>query len=151
MNVFLDANILVAVLNKEYPLFTKAAAILSLAGQASFRLYTSPVCLAIAFYFAEKKHGTKVAKAKMAILIEHMEIAECGKTETQLAAADPRVLDFEDGLEYYAARHAACKAIVTENVEDFYFSEIAVLDAADFLRKCVLPIKSQSPSKPKKA
>ena len=43
---FLDANLLVAVLNKEYPAFTAAARVLSLAGQKGFVLYTSPLCLA---------------------------------------------------------------------------------------------------------
>ncbi len=55
MKVFVDANVLVSVLNKEYPLFTQSARILSLAGSKNFEIYTSPICLAIAFYFAEKK------------------------------------------------------------------------------------------------
>jgi predicted nucleic acid-binding protein len=55
MKLFLDANILVAVLNKEYPVFTYAARILSLANNKKFAVYTTPLCLAIAFYFAEKK------------------------------------------------------------------------------------------------
>ena len=49
MNVFLDANVLVSVLNKEYPLFGFNARILSLADDRRFKLFTSPVCLAIAF------------------------------------------------------------------------------------------------------
>ena len=55
MKVFLDANILVAVLNKEYPLFPYTARLLSLARHKEFSLITSAVCLAITFYFAEKK------------------------------------------------------------------------------------------------
>ena len=134
MKVFLDANILVAVLNKEYPVFSSAAKLLSLADNKRFSLYTSPVCLAIAFYFAEKKHGTKLAKAKINLMINHIDIGNCGKKETMLAAADQRVLDFEDGLEYYAARHSRCNFIITENQDDFYFSEIEVLTAENFLR-----------------
>ena len=56
MRIFLDANILVSILNKEYLLFTYAARILSLADNKAFTVYTSPVGLAIAFYFAEKKN-----------------------------------------------------------------------------------------------
>ena len=62
MRIFLDANILVSVLNKEYPLFSYTARILSLADSRKFTVYISPVCLAIAFYFAEKKSGTQLAK-----------------------------------------------------------------------------------------
>ena len=54
MRIFLDANILVSVLNKEYPLFSYSARIISLADNKKFTVYTSPICLAIAFYFAEK-------------------------------------------------------------------------------------------------
>lgn len=54
MKIFVDANVLVSVLNKEYPLFTHTSRILSLADSAGFQIYTSPVCLAIAFYFAQK-------------------------------------------------------------------------------------------------
>ncbi|HLF33367.1 MAG TPA: PIN domain-containing protein, partial [Cyclobacteriaceae bacterium] len=61
MKVFLDANILVSVLNKEYPVFSYSARLLQLALTKKFQLYTSPICLAIAFYFAEKKSGRKKA------------------------------------------------------------------------------------------
>ena len=53
--VFIDANVLVAVVNREYPIFSDAARVLSLADRSGYELFTSPVCLAIAFYFAEKK------------------------------------------------------------------------------------------------
>ncbi|HWZ22004.1 MAG TPA: hypothetical protein VNW06_05085, partial [Cytophagaceae bacterium] len=68
MKLFLDANILVSVLNKEYPTFIYSSRILSLSGEPKFELYTSPICLAIAFYFAEKKSGPKLAKSKMSLL-----------------------------------------------------------------------------------
>lgn len=59
MKLFLDANVLVSVVNKEYPLFTYSSRILSLASNPKFEVYTSPLCLAIAFYFAEKQNYRK--------------------------------------------------------------------------------------------
>ena len=50
-------NVLVAVHNKEFPLFGYAASILSLANNKRFTIISRPICLAIAFYFAEKKVG----------------------------------------------------------------------------------------------
>ena len=61
MKVFVDANILVSVLNKEYPIYTYTSRILSLADNPAFEVYTSPICLAIAFYFAEKKYKKQIA------------------------------------------------------------------------------------------
>lgn len=134
MNVFLDANILVSVLNKEFPLFNYTSRILSLNSQ-KFQLYTSPICLAIAFYFAEKKFGAKTAKNKVALLVSHINIAEARKEGVLLAAQNKAIGDFEDGLEYYAAMHAGCLCIITEDIGDFYFSEIEVLNAEQFLEK----------------
>jgi len=135
MRVFVDANILVSVLNKEYPLFTYTSRILSLADTNNFEIFTSPVCLAIAFYFAEKKHKTKVAKQKISFLSSHIEIAEATKTSVKKAIQNPAVNDFEDGMEYYAALENKCCCIVTEDIKDFYFSEIEVISGENFFVK----------------
>jgi predicted nucleic acid-binding protein len=135
MRIFLDANVLVSVLNKEYPLFTLSSRILSLGDTKSFQIYTSPVCLAIAFYFAEKKYRTKTARQKINILCDHIEIAEATASSVKKCLDNPRVNDFEDGLEYYAAIENKCSCIITEDEGDFYFSDIEVLSCHDFYLK----------------
>ena len=135
MKIFLDANILVAVLNKEYPLFTYAARIVSLADTREFTVYTSPVCLAIAFYFAEKKYRSKSAKQKIALLCDHLKIAEADSAVIKKSLENPAVKDFEDGIEYYAAVESGCECIITEDTGDFYFSKIEVLNSHDFFLK----------------
>ncbi len=135
MKIFLDANILVSVLNKEYPLFTFSSRILSLADSKRFQVYTSPICLAIAFYFAEKKYKAKLAKQKTRILCDHIEIAEVSTSSVKKCLADPAINDFEDGIEYYAALENKCDCIVTEDENDFYFSKIEVLNCQDFYSK----------------
>lgn len=45
------------------------------------------------------------------------------------------VNDFEDGLKYYAARESRCDCLITEDVGDFYFSEIEVCTSEAFLIK----------------
>ncbi len=137
MRVFLDANVLVSVLNKEYPLFSHSARILSLADQLRFQLYTTPICLAIAFYFAEKKCGTAQAKQKMQVLSSKLHIASVDSQTVTNAVSNPSVMDFEDGLEYYSALQHDCKAIITEDSEGFYFSEIPVFDCQKFLEEVV--------------
>ncbi len=138
MKVFIDANILVSVLNKEYPLFTQSARLLSLADNNSFQLYSSPICFAIAFYFASKKGGDVLAKKKIAILAGKIKIAGNKQTDVLAAATHKKILDFEDGLEYYAALNAGCQCIVTEDTGDFHFSEIEVLNSESFLNRYVL-------------
>lgn len=137
---FIDANILVAVLNKEYPLFRSAARLLSLASNPKFALYTSPTCLAIAFYFAEKKSGTKEALRKIKTLAEHIKVLDCGAEEVSSALLNNKVLDFEDGLQYYSAVNGGCQAIITENGKDFHFATIPVMTSEEYLRQIALPI-----------
>jgi predicted nucleic acid-binding protein len=141
MRIFVDAKILVSVLYKEYPLFTYTSRILSLADTIDFEVFTSLVCLAIAFYFAEKKHKTKIAKQKIKLLCDHIEIAASTKSSVRKTIQNPAVNDFEDGIEYYAALENKCRCIITEDANDFYFSEIEVLNGHDFYLKYMAKVK----------
>ena len=133
MRIFLDANILVSVLNKEYPLFSYTARILSLADSRKFTVYTSPVWLAIAFYFAEKKSGTQLAKKKIEIISFKLSITGIGKDEVLKCLENKQVNNFENGLEYYSALSSKCETIITEDLSDFYFSSIPVSSSRAFL------------------
>ena len=133
MKIFLDANILVAVLCNEYPLFTSCSRILSLADHPGFSVYTSPVCLAISFYFAEKKNGNQLARKKIGVLSQHLSITSVDESAVRKTTANKSIKDFEDGLEYYSALHSGCRCIITQDKKDFYFSDIEVLNAEEFL------------------
>lgn len=137
MKIFLDANVLVSVLNKEYPLFTYSSRILSLASHPKFEVYTSPLCLAIAFYFAEKKHKAS-AKQKIDLLCQHIKIAPNSSNGVSKALSNKSIHDFEDGLEYYAAEAVGCTCIITEDIADFYFSELEILNCQTFFKRHLL-------------
>jgi hypothetical protein len=85
------------------------------------------------FYFAEKKSGNKAAKGKIEILTQHLYIAENKKADVFKALKNKKIYDIEERLEYYAAHKSDCTCIITEDVHDFYFSEIEVLKPKDFL------------------
>jgi predicted nucleic acid-binding protein len=142
MKIFLAANILVTVLNKEHPVFPYAAKLLSLAEHPRYTLLTSPICLAIAFYFAEKKSGRKVALKKINMLCSKIEIATVDAGVVLQTLANKTVTDFEDGLEYNIAEQTSCSCIVTEDVSDFSFSKLEVLRAEDFLVKYGASLKT---------
>lgn len=135
MKIFVDANVLVSVLNKEYPLFTYTSRILSLTDSSGFEVFTSPVCLAIAFYFAEKKFKATVAKQKILVLCDNIQIADTTSSCVKRTLQNNLVKDFEDGLEYYTAISSNCNCIITEDVHDFYFSDIEVFRSHDFFIK----------------
>ena len=135
MKVFLDANILITVLNKEYPVFSNAARKLSLADNSRFKLYFSPLCLAIATYFSGKKSRIEMTKKKIALLASRIKITKTDEITVKRTITNKNINDFEDGLEYYSALDAGCKVIITEDLGDFDFSGIEVIDCNNFLNK----------------
>ena len=135
MRVFIDANVLVATLNREYPLFNWSALVLSLHGNHNIQLFTSPLCLAIAFYFATKKSGEATAKKKIELLCQNIGITTVNQEITEKAINNQKIKDFEDGLQYYSALNQKCDVILTEDQHDFYFSEIEVLGCELFLKQ----------------
>jgi len=138
MKVFLDANILVSVINKEYPLFSWSARIMSLTDNKHFEIYTSGICLAIAYYFAEKRNK-KTASEKIKLMCAHLSIAPITASTVEKTIRNSKVKDFEDGLEYYSAEEAGCNCIITENGKDFYFSDLEILNSQEFCEKYLFP------------
>ena len=135
MRIFIDANILVATLNREYPLFNWSARVLSLNNKHNIQLFTSPFCLVIAFYFASKKSGEATAKKKIELLCQNIGITTVNQEITEKALKNQKIRDFEDGLQYYSALGHKCDYIITENQHDFYFSEIKVTSCEAFLKQ----------------
>ncbi|MEQ9300187.1 MAG: PIN domain-containing protein [Cyclobacteriaceae bacterium] len=133
MRVLLDANVLVSVLNKEYPVFTYASRLLSLSDQSRFHFFVTPLSLSIAAYFSAKKSGGASAKSKIKLLSDHLSIAIVNEQCIKQALTNKAVEDFEDGMQYYAALNERCDCIITENKQDYYFSDIEVASSEEFL------------------
>lgn len=60
---------------------------------------------------------------------------------------NPKISNFEDGLEYYAAKEADCDVIVTEDTGDFWFSEINVMDCEGFISHLNYPHPNKQSNK----
>ena len=131
MKIFLDANILIRVVNKEYPLFTFSSRIVSLGRHSSFEVYALPLCLAFTFYSAEKKNKA-TARQKIKLLCDNIEITNLSSTIVDKVIKNNKINDFEVGLEYYSAIDSKCKCIITEDIDDFYFADIEILNAESF-------------------
>jgi predicted nucleic acid-binding protein len=137
VKIFLDANILVSVLNKEYPVFSYSSRILSLTDDSRFKVYTSPLCFAIAFYFSEKKSGNALARQKMNLLAEKFLFTSVGPKAVEETTRNKKIHDLEDGLQYYSAFESGCQCIITEDTKGFYFSEIEVLTSRSFFENYI--------------
>lgn len=91
----------------------------------------SPITYATASYLL-RKHG----KEGSHILLQNL------RQLVRITTADERVVDdalassfddYEDALQYYSALTRKVDAIITRNIKDFQYSQIAVLTADEFL------------------
>lgn len=133
--IFLDANVLVTVLCNEYPRFGACARVLSLADDPRFDVFTSPLCLAIGAFFAEKKNGRKLARKKITLLSEKLKVTTMGPKAVEATFANPAIADIEDGFQYFSAVDAGCTSIVTYDRRDWHIAKMEVLPPEDFLLK----------------
>lgn len=138
MKVFIDANVLVAVLNQEYPRFDLASRVLSLADSKKFTIFTSSLAISISFYLSSKKSSDTVAYNKIKLLSKRIEIASNKSNDLERIFENKKIHDVEDGLQYFAALNSKNKVIITYDLNDFYFSDIEVLNPKDFLLKYAL-------------
>lgn len=134
-NIFTDVNVLITVCNKEYPHFFFASMLVSLAKRPGFCLYTSPLFMAILFYYAEKKAGYEKAKQKMLSITKNFSFTDHQPDDITNVFSNKKIHDVEDGLQYYSALRSKCEFIVTQDTGDFYFSEIPVLTAENFMKQ----------------
>ena len=64
-----------------------------------FSIYTSPICMAIAFYFGEKRSGHALAKNKIALLAEKIQIMPTDKSTVRDALRNPEINDSKTDLD----------------------------------------------------
>lgn len=133
-NIYLDVNVLVAIINHELNSVADCTKILSLADNPKFNVYASPITLAICFYFAEKKKGRAGANQFIQILSNKIKMMDNKSTHIHKVLLDSRITDFEDGLHYHAAIDANCTAIITYNKSDFFYSTIPVFNPREYLK-----------------
>ena len=119
------------------PSATYSSRVLSLTDNPQYKVYTSPLALAIAYYFAEKKHGNTQARLKIKMLTEKLLFTTISDKTVYEVEKNKKINDFEDGLQYYSAVESGCKYIVTEDLDDFYFSELEVLSSRAFMEKLI--------------
>lgn len=129
---FLDSDIILDALLERSGFDVPAMNILNLAYQGQLKIATSVVVLVNVNYFLEKYD-----RANRADLLKRLRsvisIIEIGERIIDLAL-ESDFLDFEDAVQFYAAKTAKADVIITRNIKDHKQSTIPVLTAAQFLK-----------------
>jgi predicted nucleic acid-binding protein len=130
--VFIDSDVLLDVILNRVIFYTSSAQILSLPIETGFTLCTSVHTLLNIHYFAKKQLGAQEAKQAVTLLTEQLQIiSEDVSIVKQAIISDFK--DFEDAVQYYAAKSAGADVIITRNIKDYKESTILVLTAEQFL------------------
>ena len=130
--VFLDTNVLLDVLLHREPFVHDSACVLNMGFKGKIALYSTPLSFSTCMFVARKMLGYANALEALKILEHHINVATMDSVQLHeaLYAVAP---DFEDMLQYHAAKAAECSHIVTRDERHFPQKGIVVLSPTDFM------------------
>ena len=134
--VFLDTNVLLDVLLHREPFVHDSACVLNMGFKGKIALYSTPLSFSTCMFVARKMLGYANALEALKILEHHINVATMDSMQLHeaLYAVAP---DFEDMLQYHAAKAAECSLIVTRDERHFPQKGIVVLSPTDFMQLSV--------------
>lgn len=135
MRLFLYTNIVVDSVKFREPYVYEAMPIFQMGDAGVHQLLISDLTFANVAYLA--KRGGMTLSQLYELLIDlrsHIHVVVVGQDCVD-AALHLRPKDFEDALQYFAAKQANADYIITRNKKDFGFSDIPVLEPSEFLSR----------------
>ena len=140
--IFLDANILIDILDDKRPTSAESAKVFELLvrGMKNFMLFTSCDLLTTVYYFTIKPLGQEIALKKIKKLNQVIKVIEFGNIEVaeaiELMERNEKYIDLEDTIQYVMARKEKCDYIIT-NDKKFASGDVPVLSSEEALRKFI--------------
>ncbi len=123
--VLIDIDVIFDVLTKREPFFAPAANLWLKIEKKLIRAYLASHTITPLFYLIRKAKGKEIAKRSVKDLLSVFEIAPVDGS-TLLAALESNFPDFEDAVQYAAAKKVDADFIITRNVKDYAESDIPV-------------------------
>ena len=136
LTIFIDTNVFLDFIERRPVGVKEAHTIFRLAANRCINLQVSDLSIANIKYSTRKTIPLQDFYMTMKLSREFYSIVPVGEQAVDKALAI-EAKDFEDALQYFAAKQANADCIVTRNTKDFYFAvdDIEVLEPKDFLSK----------------
>ncbi len=134
-DLFVDANIVIDLLEKREPFYPYAASLFSMADRGKVELSVSSLTFAITNYMLSKTNSaskTREILLKFKILVV---VFSLNDKIVDLALNDRSFPDFEDGLQYHTAIVNESEMIITRNLKDYKNSRIPVMTAQQYMAR----------------
>ena len=132
MKVFLDANIIIDVVQNRTDFVEESSKVLQSGLEGFIDLCASDVTFTTVSFYARKQRTTEQLYEIMQSLRDFIDVAPTGKIAIDWAL-QRKAKDFEDSVQYYAALRTGADYIVSRNVRDYPFDDIPVVTPQDLL------------------
>lgn len=130
--VFIDSDILIDIFAHREPFYKSAAQVLTLIDQDQISGYTSPLVFANIHNILSKLGSKELALNSLRKLKSMIQVIAVDDRIIELAL-DSNFTDFEDAVQYHAAKSQEVGFIITRNKKDFKKSKIPVCTAGEYL------------------
>lgn len=132
--LFIDTDIILDILAKREPFYNPAAQLFALIEEKKVDAFTTPVVFSNLFYILSKLKSRNFAHSSLRKLRLLLTIIQVDEKVIDLAL-NSEFKDFEDAIQFYAAKFHNLDFIITRNVKDFVSKEIVVLTAEDYIER----------------
>lgn len=134
MRIFIDTNVLLYYLLKREGLSSTAVELFTIAISRKDELLVADLSIANIKYITRKVLDNETFYQLIKDLKDIVSIIEIGE-DAVYEAVDLKWKDFEEALQYAAARAAKADFIVSRNAKDFVEPKIPVLTPIEFLQQ----------------
>lgn len=130
--IALDSDVILDALLERKPFDLPILNILTMGFQRKLRLFTSSVALVNVDYFLNK-YDRQNKKELLIGLRRMVNVSKVDETIVDLAL-NSDLKDFEDAVQYFAAKAIGANVIITRNLKDYSYADIPILTAEQFLK-----------------
>ena len=132
-NIFIDTDIILDLLTQRKPHYLFAARLFELIEDNKVVAFTSPIILANIYYISARLTSHKKALDNIRKLISFLKIITVDE-QIMTLALNSNFKDFEDSIQYYAAKKHGLSILVTRNKSDYKVSDMTICTAEEFIK-----------------
>jgi len=130
--VFIDADIILDLLLDREPYSRSSSKLFTAIEEREVIAFTTPVILANIYYISAKMVNRKSALEYIRKLLTLLKVTAVDE-KTMLLAANADFKDFEDSIQYYAAKNDAVDYLITRNKIDYKITDLTVCTPDEYL------------------
>jgi len=130
--VFIDADIILDLLLDREPYSLSSSKLFTAIEEREVIAFTTPVILANIYYISAKMIDRKSALEYVRKLLTLLKVTAVDE-KIMLLAANSDFKDFEDSIQYYAAKNEAVDFWITRNKMDYNIADLTVCTPDEYL------------------